>query len=322
MKKSILKRGTTSERKTQRLVLWKEQWRTAKQMRLLYLLLLLPLVSIFIFKYLPIYGIIIAFKDYRIASGFWASQWNGFYHFKKLFANIYFWRIFRNTLIISFLRLAFGYPAPIILALMFNEVAGMRFKRIVQSISYLPHFLSWVVLAGIIIEILSPQRGIVGLIYNWIGREPVYLLTSKTFFRPLLVVTAIWKAVGWQTIVYLAAISTIDPGLYESADIDGANRFQKAIFITVPSLIPVMVILFILRIGHILDAGFDQIFNLYNPLVYEVADIIDTYVYRSGIVNGKYDFTTAVGLFKNVLGVILILGANKIIKKYSEYALW
>ena len=191
-------------------------------------------------------------------------------------------RILRNTIIISLLHIGFGFPAPILLALLINEIVNNRFKRVVQSISYLPHFMSWVILAGIIVEILSPQRGIVAHVATLLGLEPRNVLTDRSLFRPMLVATGIWKEVGWGTVIYLAALSSINPELYESAAVDGAGRIPVALRITVPSLIPVMTILVILRLGELLNAGFDQIFNLYNPLVYEVADIIDTYVYRVG----------------------------------------
>jgi len=307
---------------TTRTALRRERFRRAKQKRLLYVFLLFPVVAVFIFNYMPMYGIIIAFKKYRYALGYLGSPWNNFQHFKTLFSSIYFWRIFRNTIIISALRIAFGFPAPIILALLLNEVANLTFKKVVQTISYLPHFLSWVVLAGIVIEILSPQRGMLGWIYGLFGKQAPLLLTSKRAFRPLLVATGVWKEVGWGTVIYLASLSSIDPGLYESAAIDGANRFQRVIYITIPSLIPIMVILFLLSLGRIMTAGFDQIFNLYNPLVYAVSDIIDTYVYRIGILERKYDFTTAVGLFKNVIGVVLIVGTNSIVRRFTEYGLW
>ena len=250
------------------------------------------------------------------------SPWNNFAHFKAAFDNPFFGRVFRNTVIISVLRIIFGFPAPIILALLINEVSHMAFKRTVQSILYLPHFMSWVIMAGILIEVLSPQRGIVGYLFTLFGREPPNLLATTRLFRPMMIITDVWKEVGWGTIIYLAAISSIGPELYESAVIDGANRFQRAVYITIPSIIPAITILFILRLGGILDAGFDQIFNFYSPLVYEVADIIDTYVYRVGLIDMKFDYSTAVGLFKNVIGVILVVGANLIIKRFSEYGIW
>lgn len=299
-----------------------EKQKKIRQKTLLYIFLLFPMVSVFIFHYLPIYGIIIAFKDYKYFLGYLGSPWNSFRHFKVLFSSVYFLRVFKNTLIISSLRIIFGFPAPILFALLLNEIVSLRFKKVAQTISYLPHFLSWVVLAGIIIEILSPQRGLIGWIYSLFGKQAPLLLTDKNAFIPLLIITGIWKEVGWSAVIYLASLSSIDPGLYESASIDGANRLQKAFYITLPSLIPVMIILFILSLGRIMNAGFDQVFNLYNPVVYKVADIIDTYVYRMGILEMKYDFTTAVGLFKNVIGVFLIVSINMVIRKFSEYGIW
>lgn len=293
-----------------------------KKMWMLYVFFLIPAVVLFIFQYVPMWGIIIAFKDYRIARGILGSDWNNFEHFRMLFTNPYFGRIFRNTVLISFYRVIFGFPAPILLAMLMNEVMNIKFKRIVQSISYLPHFMSWVVLSGILIEILSPQRGIIGYFYSLIGQEAPNLLTNPRLFRPMLIATGIWQSVGWGTIVYLAAISSIDPSMYESAAMDGANRFQQAVHITLPSLAPVITILFILRLGQILNAGFDQIFNMYNPLVYEVADIIDTYVYRVGLIDRRFAFSTAVGLFKNVVGISLLLATNAVVKRFSDYGIW
>ncbi len=291
-------------------------------MKSLYLLFLIPATTLFIFKYIPIYGVIIAFKDFSIFHGIVDSPWVGLEHFERFFSSIYIGRLMRNTLLISLMRIVFGFPAPIVLALLINEVSNLSLKRVIQSISYLPHFMSWVVLAGIIIEILSPQRGVVGFIYTRFGLTPPNFMTSPALFRPMLIITGIWKSVGWGTVVYLAALTGIDPQLYESASIDGANRFQMALKITIPSLIPVMIILFILRLGRVLNAGFDQIFNLYNPLVYEVADIIDTYVFRIGLLERRYDYGAAVGLFKNVVGITLVFGSNWIIRKFSEYGIW
>ena len=294
----------------------------AKRMWMLYLFFLVPAVLLFIFRYIPIYGIVIAFQDFRIGRGIMGSPFNNFAHFKNFFEGPFFFRLMRNTLVISFLKLGFGFPAPMILALLINELRNMGFKRTIQSISYLPHFMSWVVLAGILIEVISPQRGILGYTYSLFGATAPNLLAEPRLFRGLLVVTEIWKEVGWGTVIYLAAMSGINPELYESAQIDGANRLQSALHVTIPSLAPVITILFILRLGDILDAGFDQIFVLYNPLVYEVADIIDTYVYRVGLQQRQLDFSAAVGLFKNVVGVILLLTANVVIKRFSEHGIW
>jgi putative aldouronate transport system permease protein len=263
-----------------------------------------------------------AFKDYSFRLGVLRSPWNNFDHFRRFFSTPYIYRILRNTVVISFLRIIFGFPAPVLLAILLNELKSQGFKKVVQSISYLPHFMSWVVLSGIVVEVLSPQRGIVGYIFSLLGRDAPNVLLNRRFFRPMLVATGIWQSVGWGSIIYLAALSGIDPALYESATVDGANRFRMAVHITIPSLVPVMTILFILRLGHILNAGFDQIFNLYSPAVYEVADIIDTYVYRVGILDRQYGFTTAVGLFKNVVGFILVFGTNVVIRRFSDYGIW
>ena len=228
----------------------------------------------------------------------------------------------RNTVIISLQRIVFGFPAPILLALIINEFANSWWKKGIQSITYLPHFISWVVMAGILVEILSPQRGIIGYLYTVLGRDAPLLLTNTSVFRPILIATDVWKEMGWGSVIYLAAISSIDPTMYDVARIDGAGRVRQATAITLPSLLPVITILFILRLSYILDAGFEQVFNLYNPLVYEVADIIDTYVYRVGILSQEFEFATAAGLFKNVVGVALIVLVNAVIRRFSDHGIW
>jgi len=306
---------------TRRLLL-KQRFYRARRMQLLYVLLLLPIVLAIIFRYLPMYGVLIAFKDYRWGSGVLESPWNNFDHFKRFFSNPFFGRILFNTVYISLLRILFAFPAPIVLALLVNEVNSNAFKKTVQTVSYLPHFMSWVVLASIVTEFFSPTRGPVGYVYVLLGREPVNWLNSADMFRGLLIVTGVWKEVGWGAIIYLAALSSIDLSLYENAVVDGANRFQRVLHITLPALVPIMIILFILNLGNVLDAGFEQIFNLYSPLVYSVADVIDTYIYRAGILDQKYGFSAAIGLFKNVIGLLLIVGSNFIIRRFSEYGIW
>ena len=305
-----------------RKIIRRQTFNRAKRMHEYYILLLIPVVLLVVFKYLPMYGISIAFKDFSIARGIHGSSWNDFEHFKRLFQDPFFYRITRNTVIISVYRIIFGFPAPIILALLLNEIRSVAYKKTVQTLSYLPHFVSWVVLAGIFVEILSAQRGPIAHLFTLAGLEPVSWLTYKPTFRGVLVVTGIWQGVGWGSIVYLAALSSIDPSLYETASIDGANRLQQAIRITVPSLLPVMTILFLLNVSQILNAGFEQIFNLYNPSVYEVADVIDTYIYRSGFEERRWAYNAGVGLFKNAVGLILLVGINAVIKRYSEYGIW
>ena len=300
-----------------------ERRRRARRYLMLYGFCVIPVAALFVFHYIPIYGILIAFKDFRYHLGILGSPWNDFQHFRDLFTDPFFPRIVRNSIIISVLKIIFAFPAPILLAILINEIHTSSLKRTIQSISYLPHFMSWVVLAGIIEELLSPQRGVPLFFATLIGAERVPdLLADPQFFRAMLVVTHIWETIGWGSIIYFAAISTIDPELYEVAALDGSGRVRMAWHITVPSLVPVITVVFILQIGRLLNAGFDQIFNLYHPLVYEVADILDTYAYRVGILRGEFGIGTAVGLFKNVIGLTLLVGANLIIKRYNQYGIW
>ncbi len=291
-------------------------------MKSFYFMLLIPLIMLAIFSYGPMYGIIIAFKDFSPGLGIWESPWNNFEHFKRLFTDFLFIRALKNTIIISLLKIVISFPAPILFALLLNEIRHAQFKKITQSISYLPHFMSWVILASMIVEVFSPERGIINFFITLFGGDSVHFLASKSAFIPILVITDVWKEIGYAAIIYLATMASIDPGLYEAAEMDGANRFHKMLHITLPSIMPMIIILFILRLGSILNAGFDQILNLYNPLVYEVADIIDTYVYRAGLEQFQFDYATAVGLFKNVVGISMILIANAIIRRRSEHGIW
>lgn len=297
-------------------------WKKIKKMKMLYVFLLLPLVFLFFFSYLPIYGVLIAFKHYRFGEGILGSPWNNFAHFQSIYNDFFFHRAFWNTLRINAANILIIFPLPIIFALLLNELRANVFKRVVQSISYLPHFLSWVVIGGFVYHILSPQIGFLNYILSLFGVEPIYFMTISSLFIPIVIASGAWQTVGWSSIIYLAAISAVDPSLYESAEIDGANRFHKAVFITLPSIIPSITILFILGLSGILNGNFDQIFNLYNPLVMNVADVIDTYVYRKGLLESRFDYAAAVGLFQSVVGIIFIYSANKIIKKFTEYGIW
>ena len=280
-----------------------------------YLLLLLPALVIFVlFRYIPMAGIVIAFKKYTIAGGLFGSPWVGFTYFERLFDSEKFYQVLWNSIRISFLKIAIGFPGPIIFALLLNEVRQVAWKKSFQTISYLPHFVSWVVVGGIVRDVLS-VHGVVNGMMGFFGAEPRLFLQEMHSFLPIVITSMIWKNIGWGSIIYLAAITSIDPDLYEAAEIDGAGRVRRMWHITLPSITHVIIILFLLRIGNILEAGFDQIFNLYNPLVYDVADIIDTYVYREGISGFQYSLTAAASLFQNLVGLMLLLMVNVVTRR-------
>jgi putative aldouronate transport system permease protein len=286
-------------------------------------LLMLPGIIYFvIFRYLPIYGVTIAFKDYRFMDGIMGSAWVGLDVFKDVFSRIAFWEVFRNTFVISIYKLIWGFTPPIIFALLLNEIGNTTFKKITQTISYLPHFVSWVVLGGLFVQFLSPSIGPVNIILKTVGIKPIYFLGDPKWFRTTLVVTDIWKSLGWGSIIYRASLSNIDVEMYEAAAIDGASRFQKIRYITLPSLAPVITIMLILAVGKLVNDNFDQIFNLYNPAVYQVGDVLGTYTYREGLENMSYSYATAVELFKNVIAFTLVFSANKIAGKINEYGIW
>lgn len=284
----------------------------------LYMLFLPGFVIFVIFKLIPMTGILIAFQDYTFKDGIFGSDWVGLANFKMVFRNKDFYTVLRNTIVISTLKIIIGFPFPIILALIYNEIKEGPFKTITQSITYLPHFFSWVVLGGLIMNLLSPSSGVVNEIISALGGKPIYFLSSKKWFVPILIISDIWAQIGWGSIIYLAAICSISPDFYEAAMLDGATKRQKMINITIPCIMPTIITMFILNLGGILNAGFDQIFNLYNPAVYDVADIIDTYVYREGIGNYRYSYSTAISLFKTIVGTVMIVVSNYIVKKLSD----
>ena len=315
--------GTEEERSAYlKRVLRRQTVRRAWRMRDFYILLAPAVVLLFLFKYIPMYGIGIAFVDYNIVRGILGSTWNNFKWFDWVFNDPFFWRVLRNTVILAVLRTIFAFPAPIILALLLNEVRVTPYKRTVQSVSYLPHFLSWIVLSGIVRELLSMQSGAIPYLMERVGMEPFSVLTTPETFRALIMIVTIWQSVGWGTIIFLAALSGVDVQLYESAAIDGTNRWQNVIHITIPALVPVITILFLLSVGNILEFGFDPIFNLYNSNVYEKVDVFETLVYRSGIEGARYSYATAVQLFQNAVGLVVLVGANQIVRRYSEYGVW
>ncbi|WP_019537122.1 ABC transporter permease subunit [Paenibacillus ginsengihumi] len=284
----------------------------------LYLLLLPGLLFFIIFKYVPMWGVVIAFQEYSPFKGILGSDWVGLQHFAKLFAYDKFWEIFRNTLLISFYNLIFFFPAPIILALLLNELRHQLFKRSIQTIIYLPHFISWVVVVGMTYLLLGTQGGIVNEIIAAFGGEKVAFLTTPEYFRTLLVSQSVWKEAGWGTIIFLAALSGVDTQLYEAAIVDGAGRWRQLWHITLPAIRSTIFILLILRLGNILDVGFEHVFLMLNSTVMSVGDVFETYVYREGLIGGKFSYTTAVGLFKSLVGLALVLGANWLTKKFGE----
>ncbi|ASJ74041.1 ABC transporter permease [Granulosicoccus antarcticus] len=288
----------------------------------LYLLLAPLIIWFLLFLYKPMYGLQIAFKDFSLFRGVDASPWVGLEHFRTLFDSDTFIRAIKNTFIISFLNLAIAFPMPILLALMFNEIVQGKFKKVVQTIVYLPHFISLVIIAGIVINAFSPSTGVVNLILGKFGIEPIYFLTQPEWFRPIFIGSGIWQEAGFQSIVYLAAIAGVSPSLYESAVVDGANRWQMMWKITLPCILPTIVIMLIIRIGNLLEVGFELIILLYQPATFQTADVINTFIYRQGLVGNQYDVAAAAGLFNAVVAFVLVMAANTISRRLTRTSLW
>lgn len=284
----------------------------------LYILLVPGLIYYLIFYYFPMYGITMAFKDFDMFSGLFSSDWVGLMHFKQLLQSDTFLIVFRNSVLISSYKLLINFPTPLMLAILLNEVRNVYFKKTIQTIVYLPYFLSWVVIAGLVVNLLSPSTGVINTLLKSMGNEPINFLANKLYFRTIIVLSDLWRTLGWNTVIYLAALAGIDPSLYESAKIDGASRFQQIIRITIPSIQSTIIVLLLLKIGNIMNNGFEQIFLLSNPMVYDVGDVFETYVYRLGLVEARYDFSTAVGLFKSALAFIMLLSANTLARKFGE----
>ncbi len=275
-----------------------------------------------VFKYVPMYGLVIAFQNYRIGNAFLHGPWVGFDHFATFFENPDFTRVIRNTLLISLYRLVFTFFPPIVLAILLNEVTRSWFKRWVQTLTYLPHFLSWVIIYGITFAFLSEGTGLVNQWIKQLGFSTIGFLQSEEWFRTILVSTDLWKDLGWSTIIYMASIASINPELYEAANIDGAGKRRQIWHVTLPGIGSVIILLFIIRLGHVMDAGLEQILVFYNPLVYAVGDIIDTWTYRMGIMEGRYSLASAVGVFKSLVGLALIIGANWIARRWNDSGIW
>lgn len=283
-----------------------------------YHLMLLPgMLFLLIFTFIPMGGIVMAFQDFVPAKGIWNSKWVGLDNFHFIFGLRDSRQIFINTIVISFGKILLGIIIPVLFSLLLNEIRHKRYKKMVQTIVYLPHFLSWVVFAAIVQMIFSFDGPINGVLEAF-GADAVMFLGSNTWFRKIMIFTDSWKEFGYGSIIYLAALTGIDPGLYEAASIDGANRFQRLLHVTIPGIMPIILIMLTMALPNILNAGFDQIYNLYNPLVYETGDILDTYVYRIGMMKRQYSLGTAVGCIKSVVGMVLILTANKLVTRFSD----
>ncbi len=286
-------------------------------------LMLIPMVLFFlIFTYKPMTGLVVAFKYYSPFKGIWGSRWVGLQYFIEFFTGPYALRTIVNTFRISLSSLIVGFPMPIILALLLNELRAYRFKKAVQTISYIPHFISTVVVCGMITSFLAPTTGVVNTILKWYGLDPVYFLSIPAYFVPIYIAMEIWKNTGYNSIIYIAALTSISDELYEAATVDGAGRWKQFLHITLPSLMPTIVIMLLVRLGGILNVGYEAIILLYNPSIYETADVISTFVYRTGITEGRYDFATAVGLFNSLVAFIIVIIANKFSNKLTDTGLW
>lgn len=292
-----------------------------KREKYIYLLLLPGVLYFIIYRYVPMAGLVIAFKDYNPFTGFWDSDWVGFKHFARMFESGEVIQVLVNTIQISLLQIFVAFPVSIILALMLNELRHAALKRFIQSMIYLPHFLSWVVVVGIFVVFLRGE-GLINSILSNFGIEAIPFLTDPAYFKPIIILQVIWKEAGWGTIIFLAALAGVNPSLYEAAVIDGANRWRQLWHVTLPAIRSVIIILFILRLGSVMDTGFEQIFLMLNPFNMDSGNVLDTYVYFKGIQQGNIGFATAVGMFKGLVGLVLVLGANRLAKRFGEDGLY
>lgn len=291
------------------------------QNRYLYLLAIPVIVYYLLFYYLPMFGLVIAFKQYELGKSIMECKWVGFKYFQEFFSGIYFGRLLRNTLLISFYSILLGFPAPIIFALLMNELRQHRFKKVVQTVTYLPHFISMVVICGMIVDFLS-TNGVLTQVFSLLGGSTGNYIGDPKYFRAVYIISEIWQDVGWGSIIYLAALTSIDQEMYEAAVIDGAGRWKQTIHITLPGIMPTIMIMLIMRMGQVLSVGYEKIILLYGPGTYEVADVISSYVYRMGIGQSRYSYSAAVGLFQSIVNVILLVAANTVSRRMTETSLF
>lgn len=288
-----------------------------------YFLMVLPaVIALVVFAYIPMYGLLIAFQDYHIGSGFLDGPWVGLKHFKDFVTSMYFARTMKNTLLLGLYSVLWSFPVPIIFALFINEVKNRHVKKLVQTVSYFPHFISVVVLVGMLKNFLDPNYGIINTIIQRLGGTPINFMNESGWFRTLYVGSGIWQGFGWSSIIILSALTSIDPTVYESAEMDGANRFQKMFKITLPSIVPTLTILLIMNLGGIMNASLEKVLLMYQPAIWDVSDVVQTYVYRKGILEGAQSFGTAVGLFNSIINVSFLIIANKLARKLTGSSLW
>jgi len=310
------------KKKSKKSSFFQQTKRDISKYKSLYLLIIPVVIWYILFEYKPMYGVVIAFQDYRPRRGISGSEWVGLKHFKDFVTSFYFGRTVKNTLIISFANIIFGFPAPIIFALLLNEIKNIKFKKLVQTISYMPHFISMVVLTSMIRVFVSNNGFITGILNVLFDVPKKSLLTMQEYFVPIHVLSGIWQGLGWGAIIYIAALANVDQELYDAASIDGANRWKQTIHVTIPSIMPTIIIMLLLRLGGIMSVGYEKIILLYNEGIYEVSDVISTYVYRKGLQEFQYSFSAAVNLFNTVINFTLIMIFNKVSKKLSDISLW
>lgn len=317
----IIDSSTPVNRKNTKKKQRRKTWETMKRQKMFYLFLLPAIIAVLVFNYAPMGGLIIAFQNYKVKTGFLGSEFVGLEHFVKFFKDPMFFRAFKNTMIINLFSIIILFPAPVILALMIDNVRSPKFKKVSQTLTYLPHFVSWVIVATLVYRMVDPYSGIFNLAITKLGFERIPFMREADYFKPILIISGLWKEIGWSSIIYLAAISGVDPELYNAAMVDGAGKFRRIISITLPSIAPTMALMFILSLGGLAHANFDAVYNLMNPLVATEAEVIDTYVFRTGIQMGRYSYATAIGFTQSVFSIILVVFGFKLAKRFNDYSI-
>lgn len=299
----------------------KESLKQMKRSKVLLMMFFFPFLYFIVFRYIPMFGILIAFENFNIFDGFFKSEWVGLKYFNQFLTDPYFWKLVRNTVVLNIYMIIFDFPAPILLALLLNEMRHLRYKKLVQSISYLPHFLSTVVVCGMVVNLLA-YEGMFNHLLQLFGLAPVNFLMEASWFRTIYITSGVWQGIGWGSIIFLAALTNVDLQLYEAARIDGAGRWKQMLHVTLPGILPVIIIMFLLNLGDFMSVGYEKILLLYTGPTYETADVISTFVYRRGLLGSDFSFATAVGVFQSVIALLLLIGANQLSRRVGETSLW